>query len=198
MATISKQGRVDRLKYIADDANPAFAVGAVVVPIGIYVLAVAIDSLQLLFYTHVASGAIWFALAVVFPALLGPTLGGLSPEAAGEFTSKFTSKVTFFMFGIPTATVLSGTTLAGEFGLLGVGNLWVNTALVLGWGLWLFGLLVVMPTHLTVYWESHSETPDHALLERLERRIMVVGLVDAVGLLIVIGVMTTLRLGPPL
>lgn len=195
MATATPASRLDRIKHVAEDANPAFAAGAVVVPIGIAALAALSGNHVFLFYTHVAAGAIWFALALFFPAVVGPTLGGLSPEVAAEFTGRFTPKVVFFMFGIPTATVLSGTALASAFGLLAAGDVWVNAALALGWGLWVFGLVVVSPTHLKIYWQTLAEAPDTVLLERLERRVMVVGLVDAVVMLVVIGLMTGIRLG---
>lgn len=196
MATAREQSFPGKLRDLAAEANTAFAVGAIVVPIGLYVIAVLVDSIQLLFYIHVASGASWFAMGIIGPTLLGPTLTAIGPDAAEEVTTALTPKITFFMFGIPTTTVLSGTTLAWEFGRIGTGDIWVNAALVLGWGLWVFGLVVVSPTHLKVYWEAQSDSPDTEFLDRLERRIIGAGLLDVVGLLVIIGIMTSIWLAP--
>ncbi|MEZ3117565.1 hypothetical protein RYH80_16740 [Halobaculum sp. MBLA0147] len=202
MATVDEQrvprdgGFGERVVHLAEQANPAFAAGSVVVPLAAVALTAALGSTTGLFYTHVVTGAIWFGFALVFPAVVGPVLGGLDDEAAWAVTRRLTPKVVFFVFGTSLATVVSGTILLGGTGLsYGYSGTWPTVALASGWGLFLFGLVVPNRLHLREYYLRSRDDPDEAALATVERRILVVGLFEAVAMLGIIVTMTGLRLG---
>jgi hypothetical protein len=203
MATVDERsvprngGFSERVTHLARQANPAFAAGSLLVPLGAVGLAVAIQSTAALFYTHVAAGALWFGFALVFPAVVGPVLGGLDEEAAGKVTRRLTPKVIFLLFGASSATVVSGTALLGGGGGLAYGytGTWPTVALASGWGLFLFGLVVPNRLHLREYYLRSEADPEQAALDRVGRRIVAVGLFEAVAMLGIIAVMSGLRLG---
>ena len=203
MAVTHEHGRVEdanwlkRVTHLAEAANPAFAAGSVVVPLLFVAASVLVSSTRLLFYTHVAAGAVWFGFALIFPAVIGPVLGGLDRETAADVTTALTPKVVFFVLGFSLTTVVSGTLLLGpDLGLeYGFSGQWPTLSLAAGWGLFAFGLLVPNRIHLSAYYESRSAEPDVSRLEAIEKRNLVVGLVEAVAMLGIIVLMTGLRLG---
>ena len=203
MAVSHNHGRVterpltERVQHLAAAANPAFAVGSVAVPLSFVAASVLLSSTQLLFYTHVAAGAVWFGFALIFPAVIGPTLGGLDRETAAAVTTALTPKVVFFVLGFSLTTVVSGTVLLGSaFGLgYGFEGRWPTLSLSLGWALFAFGLLVPNRIHLRAYYESRSDDPDPSRLESIEKKNLVVGLFEAAAMLGIIVLMTGLRLG---
>ena len=203
MATVDERsvprdgGFSERVTHLARQANPAFAAGSLLVPLGVVGLAVAIQSTAALFYAHVAAGALWFGFALVFPAVVGPVLGGLDEEAAGKVTRRLTPKVIFLLFGASSATVVSGTALLGSAGGLACGysGTWPTVALASVWGLFLFGLVVPNRLHLREYYLRSQSDPDQSALDRVQRRIVAVGLFEAVVMLGIVAVMSGLRLG---
>ena len=194
MAALDKPGFVGRQRTLARDANPAFAVGTIAVPLLLFAAAVAFDHAKLLFYTHVAAGAVWFSIAIIMPAVLGPAIGALSPAAAREFSAAFVPKIVFFMVGVSLATVLSGSVLADEFGYLASGDPWIIAAFAAGWGLWLFGLLVPNRMHLRAYYEGQSDEPNPVTMARIEKWNAAIGLFEAAVMLLIVLIMTNLRL----
>lgn len=56
---------VERVRHLATAANPAFAVGSVAVPLSFVGASVLLSSTRLLFYTHVAAGAVWLGFALI-------------------------------------------------------------------------------------------------------------------------------------
>lgn len=194
MATVDKPGFIGRQRTLARDANPAFAVGSVAVPLLFFAAAVALDHAKLLFYTHVAAGAVWFSIAIIMPAVLGPSIAALSPAAAREFSAAFVPKIVFFVLGVSLTTVLSGSVLADTFGYLAAGDPWIVAAFAAGWGLWLFGLLVPNRMHLRAYYEGQSAEPNPVTMARIEKWNVAIGLFEAAIMLLVVLIMTNLRL----
>lgn len=192
-----ESGFLDRVRHLATEANPAFAAGSIVVPLAVLAVSVALESTVLLFYTHVAAGAVWFGFALLFPAVVGPALGGLDEDDAIAVTTQLTPKLVFFIFGFSLTTVLSGTALlTTDLGLAyGFSGLWPSASLGLGWGLFVFGLLVPNRIHLRAYYEGRSENPDSERLAAIEKRNAIVGVAEAVVMLGIIVLMTGLRLG---
>jgi hypothetical protein len=185
-----------RIRHLAERANPAFAVGSLAVPLLSVSSAVALNSVELLFYTHVAAGAVWFAFAIIFPAIIGPVLGGVKPETAGEVTARLVPKAVFFLIGFSFTTVLSGTLLLTGMGLgYGFESFWPTVALGAGWGLFAFGLLVPNRLHLRAYYEGAKATPDPAVVASVAKWNVAVGLFEAAVMLGIIGIMTGMRLG---
>lgn len=194
---IGGTGFFGRVRHLAERANPAFAAGSLIVPLAFVGLSVLLGSTQLLFYTHVAAGAVWFGFALIFPAVVGPVLGGLDHEDATTVMARLTPKVVFFLSGFSLTTVVSGTLLLVPGTGLGYGysGIWARLSLGLGWGLFVFGLLVPNRIHLRAYYEGLSEHPDTSRLESIERQNLVVGIFEALAMLGIIALMTGLRLG---
>ena len=190
-------GFLDRIQHLAAEANPAFAAGSIVVPLAVLAASVALGHTVLLFYTHVVAGAVWFGFALVFPAVVGPALGALDEEHAVAVTTRLTPKLVFFIFGFSLTTVLSGTALlTTDLGLAyGFSGPWPTASLALGWGLFVFGLVVPNRIHLRAYYEGRSENPDSDRLAAIEKQNALVGVVEAVAMLGIIVLMTGLRLG---
>jgi hypothetical protein len=71
----------------ADRANPAFAVGAVLVPLLALGYAATLGSVQVHTYVHVMAGVLWTGIDVFMALVLGPVLGGLSVEERASCSS---------------------------------------------------------------------------------------------------------------
>ena len=194
---VSDGNIIERVQHLANAANPAFAAGSLLVPLAFFAASLLLSSTELLFYTHVAAGAVWFGFALIFPAIIGPTLGGLNEEASAAVTTTLVPKAVFFLVGFSLTTVLSGTVLlTPDLGLgYGFGGTWSGLALALGWGLFAFGLAVPHRLHLSAYYETRSPTPDASRLEAIEKKNLVVGLFEAAVMLALIVLMTGFRLG---
>ncbi|RLM70598.1 hypothetical protein DVK05_05550 [Halorubrum sp. Atlit-8R] len=194
---VAEQGFIDRVQHLADAANPAFAAGSLLVPLAFFAASLALGSTELLFYTHVAAGAVWFGFALIFPAVIGPTLGGLDEAAAAAVNRTLIPKAVFFLVGFSLTTVLSGTVLlTPDIGLgYGFGGTWSGLALGVGWGLFAFGLAVPHRLHLSAYYETVSPDPDADRLESIEKKNLVVGLFEGAAMLALIVLMTGFRLG---
>ena len=194
---VAELGFVERIQHLADAANPAFAAGSFLVPLAFFAASLALASTELLFYTHVAAGAVWFGFALIFPAIIGPTLGGLDEEASAAVTATLVPKAVFFLVGFSLTTVLSGTVLlTPDLGLgYGFGGAWSGLALGLGWGLFAFGLAVPHRLQLSAYYETLSPDPDASRLVSIEKKNLVVGLFEGAVMLALIVLMTGFRLG---
>ncbi len=80
----STADRVERKRGIgglAKQANPAFAVGAVAVPLIAFAGALASGNIRALTYVHVMAGVLWTGIDLFMGLVLGPVLGGQEPEA---------------------------------------------------------------------------------------------------------------------
>ncbi|CDK40878.1 hypothetical protein [Halorubrum sp. AJ67] len=194
---VAESGFVERVRHLANAANPAFAAGCFLVPLAFLAASLGLANTELLFYTHVAAGAVWFGFALIFPALIGPTLGGLDEEASAAVNTVLIPKAVFFLVGVSLTTVLSGTVLlTPEIGLgYGFGGAWSGLALGLGWGLFAFGLAVPHRLQLSAYYETLSSSPDASKLESIEQKNLVVGLFEGAVMLALIALMTGFRLG---
>lgn len=97
-------------------ANPAFAVGAVAVPVAALTAALVSGNLRWLLYVHVLAGVIWTGIDVFMGGVLGPVLGGLDPEKRAAFFATFTPKMTFLLPTLATVTTVGGIVTAMEMG----------------------------------------------------------------------------------
>ncbi|ELZ43531.1 hypothetical protein C471_00405 [Halorubrum saccharovorum DSM 1137] len=194
---VAEENVVERVQHLAAAANPAFAAGCFLVPLAFLAASLLLSSTELLFYTHVAAGAVWFGFALIFPALIGPTLGGLDEEATAAVNTALIPKAVFFLVGFSLTTVLSGTVLlTPDLGLgYGFAGTWSGLALGVGWGLFAFGLAVPHRLQLSAYYETLSPNPDASRLESIEKKNLVVGLFEAAVMLGLIVLMTGFRLG---
>lgn len=104
------------LRGLADRANPAFAAAVVVLPVAALVGAVTSKNLVALTYVHVMAAVLWTGIDLFMGAVLGPVLGGTSPETRSRFFRKFTPKMTFLMPVMALVTIGGGITLAQWLG----------------------------------------------------------------------------------
>jgi len=99
---------------LAQQANPAFAAAAVVVPLLALGYALAMGSIRTLTYVHVMAGVLWTGIDLFMGVVLGPVVGGLDPEERGSFFARFTPKMTFLMPVLATVTITGGIVLASR------------------------------------------------------------------------------------
>ncbi|MFB6185187.1 MAG: hypothetical protein ABEI96_11580 [Haloarculaceae archaeon] len=127
---------------MGERANPAFAVGAVAIPLVAFALAATVGTRQMHTYVHVMAGVLWTGIDLFMAMVLGPVLGGLSVEARASYFERFTPKMTFLMPTLATVTIFGGITLADKLGLFPHSGPWiglfvfvsfVSATLVLGW-----------------------------------------------------------------
>ena len=100
------------IKGMGERANPAFATGAVVVPVVLLAVAATVGTVQQHTYIHVMAGVLWTGVDLFMAAVLGPVLGGLAVEERANVFQRFTPKMTFLMPTLALVTIVGGVTLA--------------------------------------------------------------------------------------
>ncbi|MFA1611413.1 hypothetical protein [Halobellus rubicundus] len=106
------------IRGMANRANPAFGVGAVVLPLGLLLAAIAFGTVQQLTYVHVMAGVLWTGTDLFMALVLGPVLGGLDVDERAEVFQRFTPKMAFLMPTLAFTTIIGGMVLASEMGYL--------------------------------------------------------------------------------
>jgi hypothetical protein len=127
---------------MARRANPAFATGAVVIPLAALLYAVTVASVGRHIYVHVMAGVLWTGIDLFMALVLGPVIGGLAVETRASVFQRFTPKMTFLMPSLATVTIAGGITLALRLGVFPNADPWlailtaatlVPVALLIGW-----------------------------------------------------------------
>jgi hypothetical protein len=95
-------------------ANPAFAAGAVAVPLVALAGAIASGGRLELTYVHVMAGVLWTGIDLFMALVLGPVLGSLDVDARADVFRRFTPKTTFLLPALATTTIVGGIVLALE------------------------------------------------------------------------------------
>jgi len=113
------------VRGLAGQANPAFAAGAVAVPLLALAGALASGNFRALLYVHVMAGVLWTGIDLFMGAVLGPVLGGLAPERRAAFFARFTPKMAFLMPTLAVVTVSAGIAVALERGLFPYAESWL-------------------------------------------------------------------------
>ncbi|WP_435184443.1 hypothetical protein [Halobellus sp. EA9] len=106
------------IRGMANRANPAFGVGAVVLPLGLLLATIAFGTVQQLTYVHVMAGVLWTGTDLFMALVLGPVLGGLDVDERAEVFQRFTPKMAFLMPTLAFTTIIGGMVLASEMGYL--------------------------------------------------------------------------------
>jgi hypothetical protein len=106
-------------------ANPAFALGAVGVPVGVLAYAVMFAPVQIHTYVHVMAGVLWTGIDLFMALVLGPVLGGLAVGERASVFERFTPKMTFLMPSLALVTIVGGITLAGRLGYFPHADPWL-------------------------------------------------------------------------
>ena len=122
------------IRGMAGRANPAFAAGAVVVPLVAFVLGATQGTVEIHTWVHVMAGVLWTGIDVFMALVIGPVLGGLSVEERASWFKKFTPKMTFLMPTLATVTIFGGITLAIRIGGFPNSGPWIATFTLVAFG----------------------------------------------------------------
>jgi hypothetical protein len=155
-ATASDAAEADRvrgLRGLAEQANPAFAGGAVAIPVVALAGALVTDDLTALTYVHVMAGILWTGIDLFMGLVLGPVLGGLEPEQRAGFFATFTPKMTFLMPVLAMVTITGGITLAGKWGDFTNASPWLA----------LLTAAILLPVVVLVGWQFDALTDRRTL-----------------------------------
>jgi len=117
---------------MAQRANPAFAAGAVLLPLAAFAFALGWGSREVHTYVHVMTGVLWTGIDVFMALVVGPVLGGLSVEERASWFESFTPKMAFLMPTLATVTIFSGITLAVRLGVFPNSGPWVGLFVFVG------------------------------------------------------------------
>jgi hypothetical protein len=191
MAIVDETG-TRGIRGMAKRANPAFAAGAVVVPILALAVALATGNTRYLFYVHVMAGALWTGVDVFMGAVLGPVLGGLDLDERASVFERFTPKMTFLMPVLAAVTITAGVELAMAL-KGGLGAFWIQVALGVAVLLSIIGFGVILPGEVAIYRELVSDDPDRERISSIGMRNAKLGGVQGVLQLGIIFVMLQLR-----
>lgn len=113
------------LRGLARMANPAFAAGAVLVPLGALAVVLIAGDHRLLNYVHILTGGLWTGIDLFVGLVVGPVVGGMAPDARAGFFERFTPKLTFLMPVLSITTIVAGITLARRLGYFPAADPWL-------------------------------------------------------------------------
>jgi len=174
-------------------ANPAFAIGVVVVPIGVLLIATTFGTVQQHTFAHVMAGVLWTGIDLFMAVVLGPVIGGMSVDARVDLLERYTPKMAFLMPMLALVTIAGGITLALRLGIFPNADPWlalltaatlVPALLIIGWQfdafrdrrwLGLFGITAIG----SGYWLA-TTLPDFAMTNH--------AIVAALGIVVVLTV----------
>ncbi len=122
------------VRGMAERANPAFATGAVVVPLAAFAFAVTEGSLEVHTYVHVMAGVLWTGIDVFMALVVGPVLGSLDAEQRADWFERFTPKMAFLMPTLATVTIFGGITLADRIGVFPGAGVWTALFVLVTFG----------------------------------------------------------------
>ena len=110
---------------MANRANPAFAGGAVAIPLAALAYAVTVAPVIHHTYVHVMAGVLWTGIDLFMALVLGPVIGGLAVDERANVFQRFTPKMTFLMPALATVTIAGGITLALRIGVFPNADPWL-------------------------------------------------------------------------
>ena len=187
--------RRERYRFMAEAASRPFAIGAVLLPLGLPVLGYLSGDVRIMFTVHLFLGAFWFGTAVLGAVVLGPVMGSLSEAANVEFAEGFVPKMNLLMEPVSVGVVGSGIALASMMGL------WVEPSHSLWAALGLAIALLVLgfgPLHkftAGMFDEIAAEDTDHERLASLNKKYGMLSLVELVLMIAIVATMSGLRWG---
>lgn len=120
---------------MAERANPAFAIGVVVIPLVAFGIALEAGSTELHTYVHVMAGVLWTGIDVFMAMVIGPVLAGLGLEERASWFERFTPKMAFLMPTLATVTIFGGITLAVRIGVFPNAGPWIGLFALVAFGL---------------------------------------------------------------
>ncbi len=141
MSTSTVRGTI---RGMGEQANPAFAVAVIAVPLAALGYAVTMGSVQQHTYVHVMAGVLWTGFDIFIGTVLGPVIGGLDDEQSSAVFQRLTPKTAFLLPSLAFVTIAGGITLAQRIGMFPHAEPWlalftaanlIPILLLLGWRL---------------------------------------------------------------
>lgn len=183
----------EELGLIVELADRQFTIAAVLITIGIPILAYLSGITSLMFYTHVALGAFWFGLDFFFKFVLGPSLDAAPDEAAGAVNHQLVPKMIAVAEPLSVGVIGSGIGLASLLGYWANPTIWLWGSLGIGVLMLIngFGPLHIVTTKMAV--EFNKDKPDGERIDALFGKAQQWGLLQTVFMLAIIVMMVGLR-----
>jgi hypothetical protein len=128
---------------MAQRANPAFSVGAVLVPVTALVYATTVANRIHHTYVHVMAGVLWTGIDLFMAMVLGPVLGGLGVDERANVFQRFTPKMLFLLPTLALVTIAGGITLAIRMALFPHADAWLA----------IFTAVTLVPALLLIGWQ---------------------------------------------
>ncbi|WP_276274169.1 hypothetical protein [Haloarcula litorea] len=183
----------EELGLIVDLADRQFTIAAVLITIGIPILAYLSGITSLMFYTHVTLGAFWFGLDFFFKFVLGPSLDAAPDDAAGAVNHQLIPKMIAVAEPLSVGVIGSGIGLASLLGYWTEPTIWLWGSLGIGMLMLIngFGPLHIVTTKMAV--ELNKDSPDSERIDVLFGKAQQWGLLQTVFMLAIIVMMVGLR-----
>ena len=89
-------------------ANPAFATGAIVVPIAVLLYASLFGTVAQHTFAHVMAGGLWTGIDLFMALVMGPVIGGMPLAERASLFRRYTPKMTFLMPILALVTIAGG------------------------------------------------------------------------------------------
>ena len=138
-------------------------------------IAIATNSVWALNFFHVAGGGAWTALDLFLGFVLGPIIGGMSPQARAEFSARFMPKMLLLMPTLVTMTLASGFQLARHFAFLDPSyprHGWIVASFIVVGVMATVALGFLEPANVAVLYEMRKPQPNFELIGRLMKRFV--------------------------
>ncbi|SDY14535.1 hypothetical protein [Halobellus clavatus] len=183
----------EELGLIVNLADRQFTIAAVLITIGVPILAYLSGITSLMFYTHVALGAFWFGLDFFFKFVLGPSLDAAPDDAASAVNHQLVPKMITLAEPLSIGVIGSGIGLASVLGYWANPTIWLWGSLGIGVLMLIvgFGPLHIVTTKMAV--ELNKDSPDGERINALFGKAQQWGLLQTVFMLAIIVMMVGLR-----
>ena len=185
--------RPSTFSTIVQLGNPVFIVLAIVLPNAALGVAMAMESLALLNYVHIMTGALWTGIDLFMGFVIGPVLGAMDPRQRAEVFKHLIPKMTFLMPMLSGVTIFAGVQLAQRLALLTFASPWIVAALIITAILVVQGFGLLLPNEIRIFKQLVSRTPDIDRIVRLGMQNARLAGFQGVFQLAIIFVMANLR-----
>lgn len=154
---------------------PRIGLAISAVLLALLVAAIAVDTQWPLDFFHVAGGAAWTIVDLFMGLIIGPILGGLSPPARVELTTKLMPKMLVIMPTVVTLTLAAGWQLGVKDGTVFSGDPshpWVVASFIVVGVMAVLALGLLEPANIAVLFELKKPQPRPEVIERLMKRFV--------------------------
>ena len=147
-------------------------VGAAAAAVAVMIAAIRSDSIWLLNFVHVMTGALWTGIDLFMGFVIGPVLRRVSFDTRRAMVAGIIPRTLILMPTLSIVTSTAGWFLAVRLGFLDLGYpefFWMVAALAIVTVLTVQGLGYLLPTNLRLYFEILKDAPDHDKIGRWMR-----------------------------